>query len=132
MKGNTNMKTTIYNIVYGLMVMGALVVSVPMSADSLWTNMPITDFQSTSTMDGSGSAYSSNPTLDEDGTANSPSGAKSGVRKSSPALPPTPTIDPNDTGNAPIGDAVLPLLLMALGYAFVRYRRKQRFNAFAF
>ena len=128
------MKKTINSIVYGLMVMGALIVSVPVKADTLWTDMPIADFQSTSTMDGSGSAYSSNPTLDEDGTASSPSGSPAkapSAPKRGLGLPGVPDTT-DDPGNVPIGDAALPLLLMALGYAFVRYRRKQRFDAFAF
>ena len=125
------MKKIINSIVYGIFVLGALVVSVPMSAQSFLADMPSAAFQSTSTMDGSGSAYTSNPSLDENGTANYPSAASNvPPRNAKFGLPDAPT--PEDSGNTPIGDAVVPLLLMALVYAFVRYNRKQRFNAFAF
>jgi hypothetical protein len=41
-------------------------------------------------------------------------------------LPPNPEPDVNDTGNVPVGDAVLPLSLMALALAmFVYFRRKR-------
>lgn len=88
---------------------------------------PSATFQSTSSMPGSGSEYSSNPTLNADGTVayegGSYTSAKApligGPRKSTPN-PPDPT---------PIGDAVLPLLLMSLAFGmFVYFRRKQTLN----
>jgi len=39
---------------------------------------------------------------------------------------PNPTIDPNDTGNTPVGDAVLPLLLMAAAFGGVIYLRRRK------
>ena len=125
------MKKMINSIVYGVLVLGALVVSVPMSANSLLTDMPSSAFQSTSAMDGSGSAYSSNPTLDENGTASSPSASVPRAPKRGLGLPDMPSTE-GDSGNVPVGDAALPLMLMALVYALVRYKRKQRFYAFAF
>ena len=85
---------------------------------------PSATFQSTSSMPGSGSEYSSNPTLNADGTVayegGSYTSAKApligGPRKSTPN-PPDPT---------PLGDAVLPLLLMSLAFGmFIYFRRKR-------
>jgi len=122
------MKKIINSIVCGLCVMGALVVSVPVKAQSFQVEQPNAIFQSTSTMGGSGSAYSSNPTLDENGTANSPAAsAPSGPRKAKAGTtPPPPVIDENDSGNTPVGDAVLPLLLMAMAFGGVIYLRRRK------
>ena len=87
-----------------------------------------TSFQTTSTMPGSGSAYSSTPaTLNADGQATYSSqpaatNAPSGPRKIGGY---TPTTDPN----APIGDAMLPLMLMAAAFGggiFLRRRKAAR------
>ena len=82
-------------------------------------------FQSTSTMMGSGSSYSANPTLNSDGTASYNGAAASGPRKAKKVdfeggEPNTPK-DPND----PIGDAVLPLLLMAFAWVMARMIRRK-------
>lgn len=37
-------------------------------------------------------------------------------------LPVNPIVDPNDPGNVPIGDALIPLLILAAGYAVYRRR----------
>ena len=87
---------------------------------------PGATFQSTSTMSGSGSTYSANPELNTDGTAtyegasNAP--AKSpkrpgGVRKNDWENPLIPT---------PLGDAVLPLMLIACAYAIYKVRSRSR------
>ena len=82
-------------------------------------------FQSTSTMQGSGSTYSSTPALNEDGSAATPSEADAsakaptGKRKIDVYVP---TTDPN----APIGDAVLPLMLMAAAGAGIIALRRRR------
>ncbi len=88
-------------------------------------------FQSTSTMTPVGSVYSANPTLNEDGTAYNPSEAASpakaggGPRKIGPSVSETP--DPTD--QVPVGDAVLPLMLMALAFCgIVYYRRRKTLN----
>ena len=74
-------------------------------------------FQTTSTMQGAGSTYSATPTaLDENGSAVPPSEANAsfkaitGKRRIEVYVP---TTDPN----APIGDAVLPMMLMAAAAA---------------
>lgn len=82
-------------------------------------------FQSTSAMRGSGSTYSSSPMLDAEGLATNEktsevTEANSGPRRIRPTIP-----EGNPT---PIGDALLPLLLMAVGYAVLLYR-KRRANA---
>ena len=88
-------------------------------------------FQSTSTMQGSGSAYTANPVLNEDGTAASPTDRSSGPRKVG-ALPGTGggSVDMPDTSkagdNTPIGDAVLPLMLMAVMAGGVIYLRRRK------
>ena len=76
-----------------------------------------TSFRSTGTLMGSGSQYASTPMLNADGTA-AYSGANtlyahtsSGPRRIAPTTP---------TGNpTPIGDAALPLLLLAVAYVLV-------------
>lgn len=86
-------------------------------------------FQSTSTMAGSGSSYTSQPMLNADGTA-----AMQGTTTYTAVAHPgnirkinvyTPTTDPN----APIGDAVIPLLLCALLYTLWVVKRKKRRKA---
>lgn len=81
---------------------------------------PAATFHSTSAMQGSNSTYTSTPTIGDDGSAvgmyaTAPS---SGPRR---VGPPTPGGDPT-----PLGDAALPLLLMAGAYAFIRVRRVRR------
>ena len=86
---------------------------------------PSTGFQSTSsTMMNSGSAYSANPTLNEEGMATydgasySPAKAPSGPHKVAPK---------DGDEDYPIGDAVLPLLLLAGVYLSVRvFLRRKR------
>ena len=103
---------------YGLWVMVALLVSAPVTAQ---------DFQSTSTMQGTGSDYA--PQVTEVGAtmatdmattteSYSPAKAPSGPRKIGPT-------HGGDNPN-PIGDAVWPLLAMLAVYSAARvYRRKR-------
>ena len=124
---------------YRLWVMGvvmvALIVSVPTMAqfssnqNSEFSNptvAPSTTFQSTSSLSGSGSAYSSNPTISDDGTASNPNAEEPqqanarriGVRQNVIEVP-----DDN-----PVGDLLLPLLALAIVYGVwcTVYRRKRR------
>ena len=92
-------------------------------------------FRSTSAMQTSGSAYSPNPTLEGNGTASyggSVNPINRGLRKvdsnndgidDDTGLPVTP-----GTGGSqqPLGDAVWPLLLMALAYLGVRVFRARK------
>ena len=91
-------------------------------------------FQSTSTMQASGSVLASQPMLNADGTAYNPaaSSTPSGPRKigglpgtggsGSEGLPDTS----KDGDNTPVGDAMLPLTLMALAFAGVIALRRRR------
>ena len=104
---------------YVLMVMGALIVSVPAMAqfgtqDMFNAQAPGATFQSTSTMMSSGSEYSSNPTIGDDGTASTPNAEEPqqanarriGVRHNLIEVP----------EDDPIGDVVLPLMALAIVY----------------
>lgn len=85
-------------------------------------------FQSTSTMTPVGSAYSANPSISADGTAYTPSAqAQSGPRRTaaSPGSPTTPGAG-SEENQFPVGDAVLPLALMALAFAGVIYLRRRK------
>ena len=96
---------------------------------------PTTDFHSTSVMAGSGSAYSSKPMLNEDGTAsyNAPSYSPvqaPGMRKSPPGKTGGDKENPDLEG--PIGDVVLPLMLCALLYVGWQIRSKRKKKAYHF
>lgn len=101
-----------------------------------YAEKPSVVFQSTSTMMGSGSTYSANPTLNTDGTAYYNGAAASGPRRVKMDGT-TPTPNPGDpesgeqdnTEPGPVGDAVLPLLLMALAFCGVVYMRKRKAQA---
>ena len=88
---------------------------------------PTTTFHSTGSMVGVGSAYSSTPTLNADGTAAygyadySPSSSPRGhVRKTG-----TPGL-PNPENKQPLGDLLFPLLLLAFAYAMIKFRNAIR------
>ena len=87
-------------------------------------------FQSTSTMQGSGSAYSATPAaLNEDGTASAPASGPRKAKQDDPVvLPDVPVIheDVNPEALVPVGDAVLPLMLMAAAGAGVIALRRRR------
>lgn len=91
------------------------------------TTSPSATFQSTSTLTGSGSALSATPMLGADGTAtlggavNAPGGPRRENTNPNPVVDET-----DDDGNTPIGDAVLPLLLLALAYLSTRVLLKSR------
>ena len=82
------------------------------------------DFRSTSIMQGSGTYVAPVTAVGATSAAStySPAQAPSGPRRG--------FIDPNNPGNqsneSPIGDAVLPLALMALTFAGVVYFRKRK------
>ena len=83
-------------------------------------------FQSTSSMSGSGSTYSANPELNADGTATY-EGASNAPAKS-PKRP--GGVRKNDWENplipSPLGDAVLPLMLIACAYAIYKVRARRK------
>lgn len=106
-------------------------------AAQLQTTVPSVNFQSTSTLTGSGSALSATPMLNADGTANTPAPTMSRPRRidangdgfdDETGLPVENIDNPNPSGqdNTPLGDAVLPLLLLALAYLSTRVPLKSR------
>ena len=93
-----------------------------LSSDPFAATAPTTTFQSTSALVGSGSDYSSNPTIGDDGTAAQPNTAPQ-----SRTLRPRRNDEWDDDNietpeDNPIGDALLPLMLLAVGYIAVRRR----------
>ena len=125
-----------------LMVMGVLLVSVPATAQIIGATQqeeqqafgataPGAAFQSTSTMSGSGSTYSANPELNADGTAayggasyapakaiRRPGGVrKDGFDGENQNMPGDPS---------PLGDAVVPLMLIACAYAIYKVRARRK------
>ncbi len=113
-----------------MMIVAAALMALPAVAQTFGTQsveQPNTVFKSTSTMTGSGSAYSANPTLNADGTASyngetsSPSKGPNKAKKWDEGdLPSYPT-DPS-----PLGDAVLPLMLCAFTFCAVTYLRRKK------
>ncbi len=88
---------------------------------------PTATFQSTSAYSGQWEQEAQQSMLNNDGTVNSEVygiGRKevSGPRR----VTPNPDVDPNDPGNVPLGDAVLPLLLLACAYAIYKVARRRK------
>ena len=135
-----------------MIIMGVALMALPIMAQGWGSQQaeqqkiqaaaPSATFQSTSAMKGSGSAYSANPMLNNDGTAaySSASGSSSrnnGPRKAKKDGDPTPPggnpfsgggNDPEteDVNKPPVGDAVLPLMLMACVFCgVIAYRRRR-------
>ena len=115
------------------MILAAALMALPALAQSFGANQaeqPNAAFQSTSTMTGSGSQYSANPTLNNDGTAsynsasNSPAKVSGGPRKNT--IIPQPNDPSEKIPQEPIGDAVLPLMLCAFAFCAVTYLRRKR------
>ncbi len=111
----------------GVLVIGMLFASMPTMAQFTEPERPQATFQSTSTMTPSGSQYSSNPSLNSDGTAydpassapvSAPAQAPNGPRKINPIAAPTP-----------VGDAVLPFTLLSMVAAGVVYLRRRKQQA---
>lgn len=113
-----------------MMIMAVALVALPTKAQSFGEQeQPTTTFQSTSTLQGSGSAYSANPTLNEDGTAYSPAAQSPARAGSGPRKLPTLPDNKDYHDNTPIGDAVLPLTLMALAFCGVIALRRRKLKA---
>ena len=116
-----------------MMIVGVALMALPAMAQTFGAQQaeqPNATFQSTSSMSGSGSQYSANPSLNSDGTAvytsaSSPAKAPGGPRREM-VIPTPPGGGGDKIPQEPIGDAVLPLMLMAVAWAmFVYFRRKQ-------
>jgi hypothetical protein len=93
------------------------------------------DWQSTSAMQGTGSNYA--PQVTAVGATDANSFATTTTESYSPAKAPsgprrviiTPGNPGNQSDESPVGDAVLPLLLMAMAFAGVIYFRKRHARA---
>ena len=119
-----------------LWVMVALLVSAPTMAQAEAQQPNDNQFRSTSTMVGSGSNYSATPTINAGGTANAPTFGGGG-----PRYAPKPINNDDDWDrradedgigrgiSTPVGDAVLPLMLMAVAFAGVIYLRRRKTHA---
>jgi len=110
-----------------MMIMGVALMALPAKAQTFGAQkveQPNAVFHSTSTMMGSGSQYSANPTLNADGTA-----AYEGATYSPAKAPGGPRRIGNpgetDDGNEPLGDALIPLTLLALAYIIIRAARRK-------
>ena len=122
-----NERNNIMKKIMMIVVMVAAVVLPTMAQQFRTSDQPQTEFQSTSTMQTSGSAYASQPMLNADGTAYNPAAAVTPM----PDGPRRSKENPNDPGNttdngSPIGDAVLPLMIMALAFGGVIYLRRRK------
>lgn len=124
------MKTMKRNIVMIVMAVAFALpaVAVEFGNKVSYGEMPQMAFRSTSTMVGIGSAYAANPRISEVGTAtydgaqdNNPS--PRGVHKAPPLI-----VTPGqlEEGHVPIGDAAVPLMLMAMLFAGVIYTRRKK------
>jgi len=119
------MKTTMKVISLCVWVIGLLLVSTPVMAQvgnsDLYETAPGVTFQSTSTMQTSGSMYAKQPVMDADGNAvyrvdaADPSQQQgSGPRKINPVAAPSP-----------VGDALVPLMLFALLFSALIFLRRR-------
>ena len=117
-----------------IMIVGVALLALPATAQTFGTQQseqPNAVFQSTSSMQGSGSTYSATPTLNSDGTAaysGSSTSSSSGphrAKKDGPFEGNVGTDTPPGPGD-PIGDALLPLLLMSLAFCGYLYLRRKR------
>lgn len=106
-----------------LVLVMAAAIALPAMAQTIDAQKPNTEFRSTSTMPASGSAYSSTPMFNANGTAEMGDDAGDGsAHPGNPRRvgPPTPEGPPT-----PVGDAAVPLMLFALAYAAcVNVRRR--------
>ena len=116
-----------------MMIVGVALMALPALAQTFGAKQaeqPNAVFQSTSSMQGSGSTYSANPTLNSDGTASyNGAAASSGPHRAKKEDPDpfsggTVSEDPIDT--SPLGDALLPLLFMSLAFCGYLYLRRRK------
>ena len=93
--------------------------------------MPNASFRSTSTMVPTGSVYSSNPMLSADGTAAyngvpTPGPRKMRMEEGDDEI--TITTPGQGGSQAPLGDALIPLMIMALAFAGYIYLKRKKQN----
>lgn len=106
-----------------LILIMLLAVAGSMSAQSYGAEMPQAGFSSTGTMMGSGSAYSSTPTISDNGTAGDP---YAGVTPSSRPGARKGILNPDGEGeaNPPIGEPLVMLFFAAAAAVVVALRRR--------
>ncbi|MBR6168073.1 MAG: hypothetical protein IKQ50_06555 [Paludibacteraceae bacterium] len=116
-----------------LMILAAALMALPALAQTFGANQaeqPNAAFQSTSTLTGSGSSYSANPTLNSDGTASYNGATTTSTQNNGPRRAKkndgTDPITPSEDSQIPVGDALLPLLLMSLAFCGYLYLRRKR------
>ena len=114
-----------------LLIVIGLISVLTISAQTI-TEYPVVQMHSTSTMVGSGStlpnAASSGFISADDNLNSSSNNTPSGPRRAKEEDD-TPPADPNGPNENPLGDAVLPLLLLAAGYAIYTWRKKNKKSA---
>ena len=112
-----NMKNMRYRIIVLAMVAAFSLPAIAQfgNTDPFAATAPTTTFQSTSALAGSGSDYSSNPTIGDDGTAAQPNAEAAQAAPMARKISGRHNLIENP-GDNPIGDALLPLMLLLLGY----------------
>ena len=114
-----------------LLIVIGLISVLTISAQTI-TEYPVAQMHSTSTMVGSGStlpnAASSGFISADDNLNSSSNNTPRGPRRAKEEDD-TPPADPNGPNENPLGDAVLPLLLLAAGYAIYTWRKKNKKSA---
>ena len=123
------MKKSIKVIGYGLLVIGMLLVGMPVMAQQQ-------EWKSTSTMQGAGSTLSPNITTVGASSASSIATTTDSYAPAKAPGGPKRVIGTNQDGgvttdnSSPIGDAMLPLMLMAIAFgAYIAIRRKKAVKA---
>ena len=110
-----------------MIIMAVALVALPTMAQKFKEHdQKSVQFQSTSTMAPVNSQYSAQPMLNEDGTAYNPATQTSTRSGSGPRKLPGMPDNSEYQDNTPIGDAVLPLMLMALAFGGVIYLRRRK------
>lgn len=112
-----------------MMIVGVALLALPATAQTFGTQQaeqPNAVFQSTSSMQGSGSTYSANPTLNSDGTASYGGQQQASAPSNGSNKPRRTAIEPSDDAYIPLGDALLPLLFMSLAFCGYLYLRRKR------
>ena len=92
--------------------------------------IPISSFQSTSTLSGGTRSDAATPLINTDGSVAGSAymgsiSAPTGPLKGSPSGTGTPTDDLDPNNQQPLGDALIPLLLLASAYAVYKVARRR-------
>ena len=116
-----------------VLVMSVAMFALPVKAQGFGSSQPIFGeqtysqpaFRSTSTLASSGSAYSATPAaLNAHGVASYGEGTSIPQSGRHLRRDVNPVVNPDGDKDTPIGDAVWPLMLMAIGYVVWKRRRR--------